>query len=196
MPRSFHPEVDRLFSKIDSDTEIKLASDLPLVRIIVYALPDGDPCVLMTSLTNASLAPAKELSDLYWLRWRGCEEGYKLQKIALELENFSGRGFLTLLQDFWSMILIVNIFQTGCLEEEGPWDISSPPIHRINKSVVFGSLREAALLMILGEMSAAEFQKKFQVLARRFRVKVRPGRSYSRENVGKPKRHHVFRRVC
>ena len=93
--------------------------------------------------------------------WRGCEEGYKLQKIALELENFSGKGFLTLLQDFWSMILIVNIFQTGCLEEEGPWDISSPPTHRINKSVVFGSLREAAFLMILGEMSAAEFQKRF-----------------------------------
>lgn len=29
-----------------------------------------------------------------------------------------------------------------------------------------------------------------------YKVKVRPGRSYSRDGVGKPKRYHVFRRVC
>ncbi|WP_253303407.1 hypothetical protein [Wolbachia endosymbiont of Phyllotreta cruciferae] len=28
------------------------------------------------------------------------------------------------------------------------------------------------------------------------RVKIRPGRLYSRDKVDKPKRHHVFRRVC
>ncbi|UIP91353.1 hypothetical protein IYZ83_004210 [Wolbachia pipientis] len=30
----------------------------------------------------------------------------------------------------------------------------------------------------------------------RAKVKIRPGRLYSRNKVDKPKRHHVFRRVC
>ena len=100
------------------------------------------------------------------------------------------------MQDFWATVVMVNVFQAHCFEEEGPWDPISPPNERINRSIVFGSLRDALLMTVLGKMSAEEFSEKFKAIARRSKVKVRPGRTYSRKAVGKPKRHHIFRRTC
>ena len=113
---------------------------------------------------------------IYWLRWSGCEEGYKKQKISLELENFSGIGVEAVLQEFFAIVLVVNLLQLHCFEEEGAWDIDDPPSTRINRSVIFGSLREAVFKTIMGDLSASEFGERFSKIAKRSKVKVRSGR--------------------
>jgi hypothetical protein len=50
--------------------------------------------------------------------------------------------------------------------------------------------------VLLGNCCPDSFQKLFERAAVRAKVKIRPGRLYSRDKVGKPKRHYVFRRVC
>jgi hypothetical protein len=196
VPRKFNHYIDILRGQGDVDTVVGIAPDLPLLRLIVRLLPSGEECVLLTSITDTKTATGDELFILYWRRWVGCEEGYKKQKIALELENFTGTGVEAILQEFWATVVAVNLFQIECLDEEGPWDIDNPPTERINRNVVFGSLRETIFSVIINEISAEEFHEKFLRIARRSRVKVRPERHYPRDGVKHSKRGHVFRRVC
>ena len=196
MPSKFNKKIDDLAANGDADCLLELAPELPTLRLVVRKLPSKELCILLTSLVDTSLVTADDLFRLYWLRWTGCEEGYKKQKVSLELENFIGLGVEAVLQEFWATVVAVNLFQIQCLTEEGPWNVDNPPHERINRNVVFGSLREDIFHVLLGEISIQGFQEKFQRIARRSKVKVRPGRRYSRDGVNKPKRHHVFRRTC
>ncbi len=94
----------------------------------------------------------------------------------------------------FATLLVINLLQLHCLEEEGAWDIDKPPSTRINRSVVFGSLRKTVFEMVMGEISASEFWDRFESVAKRSKVKVRPGRQYMR--IGLKKEKHVYRRVC
>lgn len=194
VPRKFNKTIDSLISKGECDHIVELLPGIPPLRVLVRLLSSGEKCVLLTSLTNQSDISSDDLMSLYWLRWSGCEEGYKRQKIALELENFLGAGVEAVLQEFWATVLTVNLFLLHCLDKEGAWNIEDPPKTRINRSVVFGSLRNSVFKTIMGEISALDFWEKFSKLADRSKVKVRPGRQYSRHGLKKEK--HVFRRVC
>ena len=194
VPRNFNKVVDAKSFLGECDCIIDILPSIPSLRLVVRILPSGEKCVLLTSLINQEEMTGDDLMNIYWLRWSGCEEGYKKQKISLELENFSGIGVEPVLQEFFATLLIVNLFQLYCLEEEGAWDIDNPPSKRINRSVVFGSLRETIFKLVMGDISASEFLEKFEKIAKRSKVKVRPGRQYLR--LGLKKEKHVFRRVC
>jgi len=47
-----------------------------------------------------------------------------------------------------------------------------------------------------GELSSENFTKKFKKLARRARMPVKPGRHFSRDSLGQPKRFFHMPRVC
>lgn len=195
LPRNFNKMIDALIEKGECDCLVdNIASDIPPLRLVVRLLPSGEKCALLTSLIDQFEIKDDELMSIYWLRWSGCEEGYKRQKIALELENFLGIGTEAVLQEFWATMVTVNLFQLHCLEEEGAWNIDNPPSERINRSVVFGSLREAVFKTVMGEITPTDFWDKFIKVARRSKVKVRPGRQYPRTGLKKEK--HVYRRVC
>ncbi len=55
----------------------------------------------------------------------------------------------------------------------------NPPKRQVNRSVVFGSMRDATLKVIFGLMDRQDYQKKFQKVAKRAMMTVKPGRSYS-----------------
>lgn len=196
MPRGYNKVVDEKIAGKDSDSLIEISPGLPQLRLVTRKLPSGEICALLTSVVDQDGVPGDALYRLYWLRWSGCEEGYKRQKVTLELENFAGTGVEAILQEFWATVVSVNLFQVHCLDEEGAWNPEEPPEKRINRSVAFGSLRKSIFEVLMGEITAEEFQNRFCKVARRFKVKVRPDRSYSRDGVGKPKRYHVFRRTC
>lgn len=194
IPRRFNPSIDQFVDKGLSDCRLDIEG-LASLRLIVRQLPSGEKCVLLTSICSPEIS-GDSFYRLYWLRWIGCEEGYKKQKIQLELENFSGTSLEVVLQEFWATVVTLNVFLLHCVDEEGAWDPENPPFYRINRSVVFGSLRNAVFQTLIGEYSHSEFQQQFHRIAARSKVKVRPGRQFSRKGVGKPKRHHVYRRTC
>lgn len=196
VPRKFNNQVDSLADQGDCDVPVDIGSGIPTLRLTVRQLPSDERCVLLSSLADASTVTEEDLLGIYWLRWMGCEEGYKRQKVALELENFSGNGLEAVLQDFWATVVAANLFQIHCLGEEGAWDINNPPVTRINRSVVHGSLREPLFRTIIGELSPEAFKEKFLTVARRSKYKLRPGRSFYRDGVRRKKEKHVYRRVC
>lgn len=192
--KGFNSEIDKLVCKGETDCYVNI-DGFSKLRLIVRRLPSNEKCVLLTSLIDLEIT-GDEFYRLYWLRWMSCEEGYRKQKINLQLENFSGISIEVVLQEFWATVVTLNTFLLHCVDEEGPWDPEDPPKSRINRSVIFGSLRDDIFAMLIGKLSISEFTEKFKKVAQRTKVQVKLGRQFSREKTGKPKRHHVYRRTC
>jgi hypothetical protein len=165
------------------------------VRIVVLTLKDGTKEVLATSLLNRSNYSIEDLGKIYCLRWH-IEECYKRLKVGAELENFSGKNLEAILQEFWAHLVMCNILSLHMCDEQGPWDPDKTPLYRLNFSVLFGVMRRKLYEVLVGQCDEDTFESLFKRAASRAKVKIRPGRLYSRAKVDIPKRHHVFRRVC
>lgn len=74
-------------------------------RLIRIPLKSGEVEILCTSLIDTQKYPTDEFKNLYHQRW-GIEEYYKTLKHHLEIENFSGKTYLSILQDFYIKIFI------------------------------------------------------------------------------------------
>lgn len=114
----------------------------------------------------------------------------------LERENFSGKSLEAVLQEFWAHLVMCNVLSLHMCDAQGPWNPDQMGKYRLNFSVLFGVMRERLHQVIIGNCCPDSFQALFDRAAKRAKIKIRPGRLYSRDKVGKPKRHHVFRRVC
>ena len=168
----------------------------PCLRVVQIDLSSGEKELLVTSLIDKNLYSLQALSEVYQGRWSSMEEGYKRQKITMQMENFSGKTVLAVLQEYWATLTVGNLIEMGCVEAEGYWIPGKLPARRVNRAVLFGSMRDSTMEVILGRISPAEYEKKFLSYIKRALMKARPGRSYSREGVKKPKCHHVYRRAC
>jgi hypothetical protein len=88
------------------------ARSLPMtpirVRLIRVVLPTGEIEVLMTSLLDAEDFPTEAFAELYQLRWAQ-EESYKRFKCRVEVENWSGKSALSIVQDFHAKVLALNL---------------------------------------------------------------------------------------
>jgi hypothetical protein len=88
-----------------------------------------------------------------------------------------------------------NILSAHMCDAQGCWDLDNLSEYRLNFSFLFGVMREKIYQVVMGNLSVDIFEKLFYRAAARAKIKVRPNRLY-RDKVGKPKRHHVFRRIC
>jgi hypothetical protein len=193
LPQYYKTTTSALASQNDYVGE--LYEGIQSLRIVSKKLSTGEKAVLITSLCDENIS-VEEIFQVYQLRWSGLEEGYKHQKITLELENFSGKSLESVLQDFWCTVLTATLIAIHCAEIEEPRPIIPALGLRVNRSVLMGSLRKDILRVLIGEMTQKEFQDKFTRIASRSKIQVKPGRSFSRDRVDKPKRHHIFRRSC
>jgi hypothetical protein len=77
------------------------------VRVLKIKLETGETETLLTSLDQKQLA-IEDAGALYFKRWK-VETAYDLLKSKLELENFSGKTKVSVLQDFYATIYLNNI---------------------------------------------------------------------------------------
>jgi len=87
-----------------------LFKDEPPVRcrLVLIELKNGENEILCTSLVDSTRYPHELFSELYHCRW-GIEEGYKLLKERLDLEDFSGKTAKAVKQDFHAKILMMTL---------------------------------------------------------------------------------------
>jgi hypothetical protein len=187
--------VKKIYASEEPETFI-LSEDWPMIRILQFDLSSEERELLMTSLTDYNNFTQEDLSNVYCGRWSSMEEGYKRQKVTMQMENFSGKTVEAINQEYWATLTIGNLIEMGCIEIEGHWIPGNLPKRQVNRSVVFGSTRDETMEILLGERSSDECSERFEKIARRSMVKVRPNRKFSRDKVGKPKNHHVYRRSC
>jgi hypothetical protein len=86
------------------------------VRVLKAALPTGEVETLITSLNQKQL-PISKAGGLYFERWK-VETAYDLLKSKLELENFSGKTKVSVLQDFYATIYMANIISFAAEEAD------------------------------------------------------------------------------
>jgi hypothetical protein len=196
VPIGFNKQIDAFVASGATEGILKLYDEALALRIAVFPLSSGEQEILLTSLVDSTEVVYEELFFLYGARWRAMEEGYKRQKVQFELQNWATESTMGVLQEFWAMIYITNIVAVSCYELEGPSIPGKDPKERLNRSVLFGSMKDDVLRTLGGEMSPKDFTKKFKKLARRARVPVKPGRQFSRDGLGKPKRFFPMPRVC
>lgn len=194
LPKDFNKATSEICKWEDSEGYI-VREGWPLLRLVKVPLSSGETELLLTSLRGEEYTH-QDMSEVYQGRWTSMEEGYKKQKIMMQLENFSGRTVTAIRQEYLATLVVANILEMGCTEIEGCWVPGNLPKKHINRSVLFGSMRDATMEVILGMMPIEDYQRRANEISRRFMIKLRPGRSYSRAGVGKPKRHHIFRRAC
>lgn len=164
-------------------------------RVIIRFLESGEPLVLITSLTDRNKFTTEELLDLYMMRWRS-EEAYKFQKILLQMDNVHCRSAEGVKQEFYATVALAFSTCVRFLEQD---DLlkqleRAKPGTKVNRSVVFASMKSHYLRCLLRLDSFEEYERRFSRLCQKHRCKDRPNRSYPRLSVDTRKTRHCHRR--
>lgn len=151
------------------------------VRAVRIELSSGETEVLLTSLVTEEL-PSSFFNELYHLRWV-CEEGYKHQKVAAEMENFSGKSVETVKQDFYARVFIVNL--TAMLALPVHQEIEQRTAERkldyeINWATALSKVRSCGIQLFLGQ-DIEELITELQTAIAEAVCPRRPGRSFERK---------------
>lgn len=194
LPKDFNLAVAEISKWADSEGFI-MREGWPPLRVVKVPLSSGEIELLLTTLVEEQYT-LEDLSEVYHGRWTSMEEGYKKQKIMMQMENFSGKTVTAIKQEYWATLVVANLLEMGCIEIEGFWVPQSLPKNHVNRNVLFGSMRDYTIEVIFGLMPPEDYDLKFNKIARRGMLRIRPNRNYSRDGVDKPKRHHVYRRAC
>jgi hypothetical protein len=195
LPKNFNREIKKICESRESESFL-FSEQWPMLRIVQFDLSSGEREILLTSLTDYNQISEEDLSSVYHGRWSSMEEGYKLQKVTMQLENFSGKTVESIKQEYWATLTVGNLIEIGCVEIEGYWMPGNLPKRQVNRSVVFGSTRDLTMASAMRISPPEKYSEQFEKIARRCMMKVRPNRSFSRAKVGKPKCHHIYRRSC
>jgi len=100
---TFHPNK----SSIQTCKDKGLPNSPISLRLVRVDLPN-EVEVLITNLTDKSKYDVSIFKSLYHMRW-GVEENYKRLKQWVDIENFSGKSALSVLQDFYAKIVSTNL---------------------------------------------------------------------------------------
>jgi hypothetical protein len=195
VPKNLNREIKKIYKSQESE-HFLLIEKWPMLRVIQFNLSSGEREILLTSLSNYHAFSEEELSSVYHGRWSSMEEGYKRQKVTMQMENFSGKTAEAIKQEYWATLTVGNLIEMGCIEIEGYWIPGKLPSRQVNRSIVFGSTRDLTMATILQMIPLESHSRQFEKIARRSMMKVRPNRTFSRSKVGQPKNHHVYRRSC
>ncbi|WP_164931754.1 transposase [Dyella sp. M7H15-1] len=121
------------------------------VRGVRHVASAGRVRVLMTTLFDRSLFPAKAFGDLYHPRWR-IEEAFKRLKHRLHLEHVSGLSQLAVIQDLDAKVMCDNLH--ALVTAKAHKEAHFPEKRRINRSYATTAFRSVLSAILLGMTSA------------------------------------------
>ena len=150
------------------------------IRLVKVILDNGEIEVLATSLLDEEKYPYLEFKELYFLRW-GIETNYNHLKNNVAIENFTGLSTLSVTQDFFANMFIVNLqsviihdAQTEINEEKKGAEYK----YKVNRNLSLGFMKDRVIKIFLSNSS-----KGYEELKRLFKlepVPIREGRKFER----------------
>lgn len=159
------------------------------VRLVRIELDSGEVEVLITSLLDSERYPYAVFKELYHQRWP-VEEDYKVLKLRLEVENWSGKSTLAVYQDFHAKVFTTNL--AAILAQPAQQEVvrQSPPkryIYRVNFAHLLSKMKDTVVFLLRGTMIEAILASLWQIMVRIVEP-IRPGRSYPRKKTGRSRR--------
>jgi hypothetical protein len=168
------------------------------VRVLKVMLDTGETETLFTSLNQKQL-PIREAGPLYFERWK-VETAYDQIKSKLELENFSGKTSVSVLQDFYATMYLANMVAFAAEEADGQISEADSGknlkyTRKANRNRTISKFREVFLRIIIepDETNRMAMLDKLIEAIVRYPVSIVPGRSPER-NLPRKKRFFQTRR--
>lgn len=161
------------------------------VRLVRVELESGETEILLTSLTDEKIFSPQHIKELYGLRWP-VEESYKSFKHKVCIENFSGKSFKAVMQDFYVKIFIMNLTAMAVRPINEALKKQSVKIkytHQVNFIEAVATMKKAVVSFFV----TGKIGKALNRVARRLSTitePVRPGRKFKRHH--QPKRKHYM----
>jgi hypothetical protein len=151
------------------------------IRLIKVILDNGDVEVLATSLLDEEKYPYSEFKDLYFLRW-GIETNYNHLKNNVAIENFTGLSTLSVTQDFFANMFIVNLQSVIINDVQIEIDKEKKGTeykYKINRNLSLGFMKDRVVKILLSNNSKGyeELKKLFKLEP----VPIRKGRKFERK---------------
>lgn len=179
-------EQERLITFSITDKEAK-ENKLPFkelsCRLVRIELDSGEVEILCTSLTDSDKYPAEEIKKLYHQRW-GIEESYKVFKHRLEIENFTGKTQLAILQDFYIKIFLNNLQSALVFGQQQSIEHDYDPSQRkyqnkINRSYLVTAFKEMPIRLFLKSAFRKALDAFWQIVKATTEI-IRPNRKFKR----------------
>lgn len=184
------PKKDQGLAPKYNTTEISFEA-----RIVIITLENGTKEVLATSLIDKEDVTIEDLEWLYKQRWSE-EEAYKLLKCRVDVERFSGKSVLSIYQDFYASIFMMNLSAALCLpvkekiEKEGKQHRKYD--RQINKTNAISFLTNSAVGLFYHKM-IEPFFRAFDLLLHKTVDIIRPGRKNPRKHRPKKPKSNAYK---
>jgi len=168
-------------------------------RLVSVSLPNGEKEILCTSLMDSRRYPVEDIAELYHYRWNE-EEGYKLFKSRLEVENFSGKTALAVKQDFFAKVFIMSLCATLAfpIEEKvkKEYEQEKELKHRqkINRTNALSMTRDICIGLFVKKLIKRAL-KAFDKIVKATREIIRPARKNERKHHLKRLYHMNYKRL-
>lgn len=167
-------------------------------RLICIELENGEKEILCTSLTDDTKYLYEDFAELYHYRWN-IEEGYKLFKARIEVENFSGKTARAVKQDFFAKVFMMSL----CAVLAFPVEEKVRKETKEEKTKHKQKINRTSALAMTGDIMIGLFLKKtvpqaihaFDNIVQKTLEIIRPNRKFPRKK--KPKRpyHMNYKRL-
>lgn len=181
---------DKDKSRVDGfpgmETQIK-------VRLVCLELETGEKEVLCTSLLDEKKYPHGCFAGLYHERW-GVEEGFKLFKSRVEVENFSGKTANAVKQDFHAKVFMMSFmalmaFPIEELVRGETFGKEGVAPKKINRTSAYEMTRNISISLFL-HRAVNSAVNAFTWLVYKTTELVRKGRKHERKHK-KKKQYHM-----
>jgi hypothetical protein len=155
------------------------------VRAIKVKLSSGEIETLITNIQSTELS-SEDFKELYNLRW-GIEKRYNTFKNEFDIEEFSGRTEISLIQDFYARVYIMN-FEAAIKKEADELiaerDKEKPHKHmrKANENILIGILKKnlPRLCMCQDKVKSEIIIEQLVKKVSRYTVDIVPDRSFQR----------------
>ena len=152
------------------------------IRLVKVILDNGEIEVLATSLLDKERYPSEEFKDLYFKRW-GIEINYDHIKNNLAIENFTGLSTLSVTQDFFANMFIVNLQAIIINDVQKDLDKKNTKRkynYKINKNLSLGFMKDRVVKILLDKNS--DGYEELKELFKLEPVPIRKGRKFERKH--------------
>lgn len=158
-------------------------------RLVRVELENGETEILCTSLLDTEKYPHQDFACLYHYRWN-VEEGYKLYKARIDMEDFSGKTALAVKQDFHAKVFTMSLCAVLAfpVEEKVRTEQEKKKNkhrYKINRTSAFAMVCSLSIGLFIRK-NIMKALNAFDLLMEKTTEIIRPGRHVQRKK--KPKR--------
>lgn len=164
-------------------------------RVVKVTLESGETETLITDLKKDTFETG-DFKELYFKRWP-IETRYDIVKIKLQLENFTGKSVLSVLQDFYASMFLSNMatfakyISDAKIQKENK-NKGLKYEYKTNINILIGKLKDNLIIALMDDSPKRREKGMKKVIAEivKNRIPIRPGRKFERK-LPRKKRFHM-----